>query len=162
MYINNNKFCSNILDEMINNSYYNETLEMMECVINDYYEINYTFVYFDNLNDTYKEKLDNTLSKIDNILKENRMDENYLYDYLQKQNFELENYEGIDLSDLLYDFEDFEIIINYINNVKNNEYEKFLYDLLIFSFESSYSDFINNFMLEELIDNAVIPINNKF
>ena len=159
--LNKKNYCSNKLSDFINNTYYNETLEMMNCFINEYYNYNYTFIYFDTFNDTYKENLDNTLTKIKNLLLENRMDENFLYDFLEKQNYHLEYYEGIDLSDLTYDFEDFEIIINYINYVKNDEYKNYLFNLFISSFNSSYLNFINNFMIEELINDVVIMISNK-
>ena len=154
-------YCSNFLIEFINISYYNETLEMMDCFINNYYIYNYTFIYFNSFNDTYKENLDNIINKIDAMFKKNRFDENYLNDFLEKQNYQLENYEGIDLSDISYDFEDFEIIINYVNYLKNDEYKNFLYDLFISSFNSSYSNFINNFILDELIDDVTVSINNK-
>ena len=153
--------CSNISDILKNNSYYNETVEMMDCFIHDNYKYNYTFIYFNNFNDTIKEDMENIIYKIDIILKKNKLDENFIYDFLEKQNYHLEYYEGIELSDISYNFEDIENNINYINYIKNNEYKNFLYDLFISSLNSSYLDFINNFILEELMDDIIISINNR-
>ena len=51
-------------------------------------------------------------------------------------------------------------IVLYINSLKDIEYKNFLNDVFTKSFSSSYSDFINNFMINEIIDNTTVLINN--
>ena len=109
--ISNN--CTDELYSLENNSYFNETLEMMDCIINDYYNINYTFIYFYKFNDSIEEKIENITEEINNVLINYRMDENFLYEFLENQNYSLEPYEEIDLSDISYDFEDIESTISY-------------------------------------------------
>ena len=49
--------CSVILNDLENDTYYNETLEMMECFINNYYNYNYSFIYLYNFSDTIEKNL---------------------------------------------------------------------------------------------------------
>ena len=143
--------CSVILNYLENDNYYNETLEMMECSINNYYNINYSFIYFYNFNDTIEKNLSNFIEEINNTIKKNNFDENFLCNFLESQNYSLENYSEIDLSDISYDFEDIESMIHYINLMEKNVYRNYLNICLINSFNKSYSDFVNNFILEELL-----------
>ena len=153
--------CSVILNDLENDTYYNETLEMMECFMNNYYNYNYSFVYFYNFNDTIEKNLSNFIEEINNTIKKNNFDENFLYNFLESQNYSLENYSEIDLSDISYDFEDIESMIHYINLMEKNEYRNYLNNCLINSFNKSYSDFVNNFILEELLDDIIISINKR-
>ena len=157
--ISNN--CTDELYSLENNSYFNETLEMMDCIINDYYNINYTFIYFYKFNDSIEEKIENITEEINNVLINYRMDENFLYEFLENQNYSLEPYEEIDLSDISYDFEDIESMIHYVNFLKNEEYKNYLNDNLITAFNESYINFVNNFILDELIYDITISINNR-
>ena len=79
-----------------------------------------------------------------------------------ENNFELESYEELDLLDISYNFVGIEGIINYMNHLNNDEYKICLYNLLIECFNCSYSNLINNFILNELIENITILINNRF
>ena len=153
--------CSVILNDLENDTYYNETLEMMECFMNNYYNYNYSFIYFYNFNDTIEKNLSNFIEEINNTIKKNNFDENFLYNFLESQNYSLENYSEIDLSDISYDFEDIESMIHYINLMEKNEYRNYLNNCLINSFNKSYSDFVNNFILEELLDDIIISINKR-
>ena len=157
---NNSNNCYNDLYSLKNNTYYKKTLEMMECFINNYYKLNYSFIYFYTFNDTIEEKLDNITEEINNILLKNNLDENFLYGYLEKQNYSLDPYE-IELSDILYDFQDIEFMIHYVNLIKNEEYKNYLGNILISSFNISYSSLVNNFILDELLNDVVISINNR-
>ena len=153
--------CSYLLFDSQNNTYYNETLEMIDCFNNNYYKINYTFIYFTNFTDEIEENFANISERINNLIITNRIDENFFYNFLVNQNYTLEPYEGIDLSDLSYDFEDIESMINYVNMITNDEYKNYLYDNLIISFNISYMNFIDYFILDELIDDIIISINNR-
>ena len=154
--ISNN--CYDFLYEVINNSYFNETLEAIECFNNQFY--NYTIIYLNNFNDSYQTQLENIINKLDIQVNYNTIDENFLIDFLDK-NYKLEPYEGVELSDISYNYEDIESMINYINNKKNDEYKNYLFDLLISSFNSSYTNLVNNFIINELIDDFIIPVNYK-
>ena len=162
LYISNlSNYCSDFFLDLQNDTYYNNTLEMIECFNNNYFNINYTFNFFYNFNDEIEKNLYNISYRMNNLLKKNRIDENLFYEFLEKQNYTLKSYEGIDLSDILDNYEDIQYIINYLNIIKNDEYKNYLYINLIASFNLSYRDFIDNFLLDELIDDIIIPINNR-
>ena len=156
--ISNN--CSDDLNSLENNSYFTETLDFMECFTNNYYIINYTYIYFYTFNDTVKENLENIFNEVKSLFLKNRMDENYLIRFLENY-FVLDSYEDIDLSDISYDFEDIESMIHYINQMKDDEYKKYLYNLLVDSFNISYTNFVNNFILDETMNDIIISINNR-
>ena len=157
--ISNN--CSDFFFDLKNSTYYNDTLNMMDCYNNNYYIINYTFIYFYNFSDEIEANLYNISDKMNKIIIKNRIDENFFYNFLQYQNYTLESYENIDLLDISYNFEDIESMINYINIIKNDKYKNYLYDILITSFNISYINFIENFILDELMDDIIISINNR-
>ena len=162
LYISNiNNNCSDFFLELQNDTFYNNTLEMIECYNNNYYTINYSFIYFYNFSDEIEENIYNIIGQMDNLLIKNRIDENTFFNFLENQNHTLVPYENIDLSDISEDFEDIENMINYVNNIKNEEYKNYLYDNLIKSFNISYIGFIDNFILDELVDNIIILINNR-
>ena len=52
-------------------------------------------------------------------------------------------------------------MINYINNTKNDIYTNYLYDLFIKSFNYSYFYLVNNYLIDELIDDINILIIDK-
>ena len=52
-------------------------------------------------------------------------------------------------------------MIYYINNYKESEYRNFLFNLLIESFNLSLKDIINNFIINELIDQIMLFVNDK-
>ena len=52
-------------------------------------------------------------------------------------------------------------MINYINNTKNDIYKNYLYDLFIKSFNYSYFYLVNNYLIDELIDDISILIIDK-
>ena len=143
-----------------NISDYNESLKLLNCYNNNFYNFNiFFFDYFDN---NYKNELENNINKINIKIKNNYIDDNFLNNYLEK-NFKLEPYQKNDiLNDISYNFDEIEGIINYINYIKNDEYKSYLHDLLINSFNSSYFNLINDFILKNIIDNITILFNSKF
>ena len=74
--INNN--CSNILNDLEDNIYFSETLNMLICFSNNFYNINYTFIYFYNFSNEVGENLNNLIDEIINILNSKRLDENFI------------------------------------------------------------------------------------
>ena len=158
--INISNNCSDDLNSLASNSYYKETLDFIECFTNNYYIINYTYIYFYSFNDTIKENLENIFNEMKSLFLKNRMDENYLIRFLDDY-FVLDEYKEIDLPDISYDFEDIESMIHYINQMKNDEYKQYLYNLLVSSFNKSYTDFINNFILDDIMNDIIISVNNR-
>ena len=158
--INESNNCSDFITNLKNNIYYKETLKMIDCFINNYYIKNYSFIYFYNFSDTIGENLENTIIKMNKFLIKKRMDENFLFEFFEKQNYSLIPYD-INLLDIEYDFEDISDMINYANQIKKNEYKNYLNNSLITSFRKSYRDFVNNFILDEIIDDIIITINNR-
>ena len=72
----------------------------------------------------------------------------------------METYE-IELSDISNSFKEIEERIKYINTIKNNEYKNYLYDTISTSYNLSYHNLINDFLLDELIYDIIIDINNR-
>ena len=157
--LNESNNCADDLNSLKKKSYFKETFDLMECFTNNYYIINYTYIYFHSFNDTIKENMEHIFLDMNNLFLKNRMDENYLIKFLDNY-FVLDSYEEIDLSDISYNFEDIESMIHYINQMKDDEYKKYLYDLLVDSFNKSYSKFVNNFILDEIMNDIIISINN--
>ena len=153
-FINNSSGC---VDFLKNNQYpyTNEIMKLLECYKNNFY--NLSVFYFNNF--TYKEELDKTINKILEKIKNNYIDESFIHKYLEKY-YQLD-YKKISLSDISYNFEDIENMINYINNLKNNVYKNYLYDSFIKSFNYSYYYLVNNYLIDELIDDISISIIDK-
>ena len=128
------------------------------CYNHNYY--NYTAFYFNNFDNTYKSELDNIMNEILNEIKNNYIDENYLYKYFVN-NYELEPYKNIEINETESYLEDIETMIIYMNNNKNDELQYYLFNSLIDSFNSSYFNLFNNFIINELTDNFYVLINKK-
>ena len=157
-YIRNIKYdCFNYLSNLENESYYNESIILIDCYINNFYNSN--IFYFNNFENNCKRKLDEIINNI-------KFNISYFNEYSffsnLEENYSLVPYENITFTDISYNFDDIEAIINYINYIKNDEYKEYLSDLLINSFNYSYIYFINNYVLDEVIDNITILVNNKF
>ena len=157
-YIQSIKYdCLNYLSKLENESDYSEPKNLLDCYINNFYNSN--IFYFNNFENTYKRELDEIIKKIKfNI---SFFDEYSFLSNLEK-NYTLISYENITFTDMSNDFYGIEGIINFINYIKNDEYKKYLSDLLINSFNKSYFNYINNYVLEEVIDNITLLINNRF
>ena len=157
-YIRNIRYdCFNYLSNLENESDYNESKNLLDCHVNNFYNSN--IFYFNNFENTYKRELDEIINKIK--LNISYFDE---YSFLSnlEENYTLVPYENITFTDISNDFYGIEGIINFINYIKSDEYKKYLSDLLIHSFNYSYFNYINNFVLEEVIDNITIIVNNRF
>ena len=130
-------------------------MNLFDCYENNFY--NYSAFYFTNFNETIKTRLDNDISNITLIIKNNIVDDNFLNEFLEK-NYQLNNYTGINLEDISYSFEDIESMINYVNYLSKTEYKNLLNNLLITSFNLSYNDLVNNYLLDELVDDISYSI----
>ena len=155
-FINNSSGCIDFLkyENYIDS---NELMELLDCYNNNFY--NLSVFYFQNFNQTYKEALDNSINNISIKIKNSYIDGNFLYNFLEKT-YQLEPY-NISLSDILYNYEDIENMINYINSIKNDIYKNHLYDLFVESFNNSYFALVNNYLVDELIDDISILIIDK-
>ena len=158
-YFKNNydKYMNNLSDS--NNTNDDKKKILLNCYKNNFYD--YSAFYFDNFNETFKNKLDEKFGLIAEIIKNNFIDDNFIFKFLEEQNYELQPSGNISLSDLSYSFEEIEGYIDYYNNIQRNEYKNYLFDLLIESFNISYHDLFYNFALDELIFNIMIKINSK-
>ena len=143
----------------MNYSFYNETFEFLNCYSNNFYNENVS--YYARFSDEYKDDLDNIINDIVNEIKKSTLDENLIINYFN-DNFDLQIYNNIDKDEITSYFEDIKNIFIYIKEKNNDELKEFLNNLLIFSFNSSYTKMINNFLVDELIDNISVLINNNF
>jgi len=157
-FINNSSDCIDFLNYN-NFTDSTEIMELLDCYNNKFY--NLSVFYFNNFNQTYKEKLDYSINNISIKIKNNYIDEYYIYNFLEKQNYKLEPYKNISLSNILYNYEDIESMINYLNYIKNDIYKNHLYDLFVESFNYSYLHLVNNYLINELIDDISILIIDK-
>jgi len=159
---NNSNNCFNYilnLETSENISDFNKSLQLLNCYNNNFY--NYSVKYFNKFDDNIKNRLDNIMNKISLKIKNNYIDDIFLYDYLD-QNYQLEPYKNITLSDLSLDLDSIEGMINYANFLKNEDYKTYLANTFIDSFNSSYYNLIHNYILDEIISNINVYGLNKF
>jgi len=153
-FINNSSGCIDFL-KYNKYPYLNEIMKLLECYNNNFY--NLSVFYFNDF--AYKEELDTVINKILVKIKSNYIDESFIHKFLEK-NYQLD-YKKISLSDISYNYEDIENMINYINNIKNDIYKNYLYDSFIKSFNYSYYYLVNNYLIDELVDDISILIIDK-
>ena len=106
-------------------------------------------------------ELDNIINEFHILILNNEIDENFLMNY-SEQYLELEAYKEIDIDKISNYIENIESIIRYANSISNYDINNYLFDKLVASFNDSYYNLFNNFILKELIDNITILINNKY
>jgi hypothetical protein len=135
---------------MNNLSYYNEIIHFLNCYNNDFN--NYTAIYFNNINDIYKNDLHNIINSIIYEIKNNYNDENFMGNYLE-ENFQIIPYKEINLDEISNYFQDIESMINYINIIKKNDLNKYFFQLIISSFNESYFNLFNHFIINEITSN---------
>ena len=155
---------SNIFDEYryncseINeNIEYNHVKQYLICEENNYF--NLSIIIFEDFTQDNKKELDKLISDINLEINKNYLDEKFFYEYVKNNiYFEIEEI-PVDNFDIY--LENIYEITTYINNYKDNEYKKFLNDLLVNSFNLSYNNIVNKYIVGEMIDNITIIINNK-
>ena len=131
--------------------------QFMICEKNNYFNI--SMMYFKEFSKENKNKIDSIMKKINSKIEGNYVDGKFLYEYLEKTfKFEKEDFiiENFDIY-----LENIYEITTFIFDLNDAEYKNFLGNLLIKSFEPSYIHLIDNYILNEIIDNATIIINNK-
>ena len=158
-YIIKNKNCIDIFYKIENFTYINETLQFLNCYKNNFY--NSTAFYFDDFDKGYKIEIDRIINEILIKIKNNFIDENFLTSFLL-ENFELKPYQEIEENEIKEYIEDLEMMISYSNSINNDNIINYISKLLIDSFNASYFNLLDNFIINELIDNITILINNKF
>ena len=139
-----------IMEEGKNISY-TKPIQLLDCLNHNFY--NYT----NNL----IEEVDNIFKKITNKVESNYIDDKFLDVFLQNYNLQLNPYKDIILNDINYTFEGIENMINYANYLKNSDFKEFLYNELILSFNYSYINLMNNFLVDDLTEEVASLINNK-
>ena len=135
----------------------NKTNALLVCDDNNYF--NYKVKIFEEFEGEYKNKLDLVNSKIINIIKNRRIDESFLFNFLINE-VSYDKYNFI-LEDISNDFDDIKDISFYINNIKNKEYKDELENNLIINYNESYTKFINDYIIENVLSNLDIIINEK-
>ena len=104
------------------------------------------------------EILNSIISNITKIIY-NLNKNDYLFDYLNDI-IKLDNY-SITLNDMFSLFQSFDDYTAYINSNKNKEYKDLLNSSFITYYNESYTKFINNYILEDLLSNIEILINER-
>ena len=143
----------------VNNNKLKDIIDFINCYINNFF--NYTVFYFNNFSNIYKEDLSYNIKEIIQEIKDNYIDDNYLYEFLEK-NYELESYKEINFNELENFLQDIEHMISLSKKQYNDDLINHISNSLIYYFNSSYSYLFNNFIINELFDNITIIINNKF
>ena len=150
--------CTDILKDFNYISYYNETIDFLNCYKNNFY--NYSIIYFNKFFDIYYNDLYYILNKIIHEIRIHYIDEYFLSNYLE-ENFQIEVYQEMESEKISYYLQDIEDNINYLNVLKKDNIYNFIFNLLISNFNSSYYNLLNNFIVNELVDNLTILINKK-
>ena len=161
----NNFNYSNYTDATcLNISEINDTVYLNEynflftyCKNNNFY--NYSYIIYENFQEGEKKYYDEIVSNISQIINDNITDEKYLYNYI-RDNYKNSSLE-IDINEYRFYFEDIEDMNFYINNLKEPEYKKLMNDILIESFNKSYSDIVNSYLTNEIINKINVIANDK-
>jgi hypothetical protein len=107
-----------------------------------------------------KIKFNDIKRRIKSKININYLDENYMEKYF-RSNYKLQNYKkNIDIDDLSFVLE-FKDEIQSQREKEDIEYQKFLTNLLIESFNNSYYNFSNQFLKQQIVNNLNISINYK-
>ena len=135
----------------------NKTDALLMCNDNNYF--NYKVKIFEEFEGEFKKKLDLVNTNIINIIKNRRIDETFLFNFLVNEvSYDKFNFK---LNDISNDFDDIKDISFYINNIKNKEYRDELEKNLIINYNLSYNKFINDYIKEDVLSNLDIIINEK-
>ena len=149
--------CLNI--SKLNYSYFSKEISIFyDCKNNNNYNISY--IVLDIFPETEKIILDEYISNISQILSNNNIDENYLYNYFKK-NYVMNTSLEINLDDYDIYFEDIEDMIFYINNLKEPEFKNLMNNLLIESFNISYTNNVKLYISNEIKNKINFIINDK-
>ena len=156
---NNYTICSNLNESLFEDKYYYEEI-LLDCEKNNYY--NYSVKIYTDYNDEFKIKFNQIINQINNI---NNINLSYIIlSQYYEENYILDDYTLTQeqLEDIFYKlFLAYDDIILYINYTQNNIYSEHIYSLLIDSFNSSYTNYINNYLIFPLIDNVTLYIKNN-
>ena len=155
-YNENNTINCNIseIEEVI---FINKTNNLLFCHENNYFT--YKVKIFEDFELDYKNNLNIIFAKISNIIKERKIDELYLFNFLINE-ISFDNY-NFTLDDISTDFEDFKDLNFYINNNKYIEYRDQIEKSLILNFNISYNKYINDYIIDDILSNIQILINEK-
>ena len=155
---NNNFVCLNITDLNLKINFTKTKKKLFDCEKNFYY--NYSVIMFEDFNISYKIILDNIINDIIQEIELNYIDGKFLNNYLEN-NYEIDSLINFEIDDFYINIEDIYEIILYINRAKDSDYTKFLVNNLIKSFNISYEHFVDNFLIDEIIENTTKFISNK-
>ena len=136
----------------------NKTSNLLFCHENNYFT--FKVKIFEDFELNYKNNLNEIVSKISNIIENRKIDEFYLFNFLigeisfDKYNFTLND-------DIKTDFNNFEDLNFYINNMKYIEYREQLEKSLILNYNLSYNKYINDYIIDDILSNLNVIINEK-
>ena len=109
--------------------------------------------------------MNDTLNKINDELNNNKFDGNYLYNFLYNEFstniIKNNNLSKEDLDNLYYNFENFQDMAEYLSLKINKKYINSLKDLFIKYFNISYSNFVNNYLVNDINVTSHIMIFEK-
>ena len=161
-----NSLLHNLTDDIcLNISGINFTLYLYEydflfedCKNNNYY--NYSFIIFEKIDDKNKIHCGGVVSNITQIISLNFINENYLFNYIRENYYNNSDFD-LNIDEYSVYFEDFEDLNFYINNFREPEYKNIMSNILIKSFNESYTNIANLFLTNELINKINLLINDK-
>ena len=141
------------LEDLEEITYFNKTEYWLYC--NNYNFFNYTNIIFEDLDSTNKQLINNILNKINEEINNNKFDSKYLYNFLENE-FSSNIIKNNNLSlnelsnNLFYLFDNFQDLCEYSFNKIEKKYINHLKDLFVKYFNISYSDFVNNYLFNEI------------
>ena len=173
-YITNNCTLDGMVNALLNNSYDDICLNISEinvesylnnykllfsdCQTNNFY--NYTYIILDKFEEEKKNNLDEIISNIINTITSKIIDENYLNDFIR--NYYIENTSlEINMNNYMTYFEEILETNSNTNTSKEPEYKNLIYDILIESFNISYSNNIKLYIINEAMNSIDILISDK-
>ena len=158
----NNTFCKQYTDEKIKTMDQEELnstevqKNILFCKENNYFSQKVTIFdeFTENENINLKKNLDNILNEIEI----SELNENNLFEYL-KNNTQLTN--NISLENLYEDIQNICSDTKIINSIKQEEYKDLLNETILNNFNESYNNFVDEFIVNDIINNFDIGVNYK-
>ena len=154
---NSTNYTDYITEDIEEVIFINKTNNLLICHENKYY--NYKVKIIEDFDEIYKNDLEINIQNLTSIIERRIIDETYLYYFLLDEiNFEEYN---LILDDISIVFDDIKDLNFYIDNIKEKDYRNELENSLFINYKNSYTKYINDYILNNILSNIDILINER-
>ena len=161
--LNNTDFYQNEIEYSEKIEYFNITNHWLYCKDNNFF--NYSNIIVEDIDEINKLLIKNITNGIIGIINNNKLDGKFLENYFYEKFFlNISNNNNLlleDLDNLYSSFEDFQDICEYLSYTIDKRYKTGLKEIFIRNFNISYSNFIENYLINEIDSKTYIDIFEK-